>query len=175
MCASNGSPSVDETGTGYWPGCMRSTADRPVRDDVVRVKISRGRAFDETPPTYAVCVDPLAEPSRSLWSGTAAVVRLRTTAMVVSLGLDPFRWTCTGGRQPGCRIGSRSGWPHWAYATLNDAFTIRRRCRREDAIYGLGEKTGRHNRMGRTSPLWNTDVLDPYTTLEFTCRCRAPG
>ncbi len=31
-----------------------------VRDDVVRVKISRGGEFDET-PTYAVCVDPLAE------------------------------------------------------------------------------------------------------------------
>ena len=32
-----------------------------VRPDVVRIKISRGGVFDET-PTYAVCVDPLAEP-----------------------------------------------------------------------------------------------------------------
>ena len=50
---------------------------------------------------------------------------------------------------------------YWAYATLNDAFTVRRRCRPEDAIYGLGEKTGRHNRKGRDFTLWNTDVLDP--------------
>ena len=33
----------------------------PVRDDVVRMKISRGGVFDEA-PTFAVCVDPLAEP-----------------------------------------------------------------------------------------------------------------
>ena len=57
---------------------------------------------------------------------------------------------------------------YWAYATLNDAFTLRRRCRQEDAIYGLGEKSGRHNRKGRDFTLWNTDVLDPYTTKEFT-------
>ena len=32
-----------------------------VRDDVVRFKISRGGVFDDS-PTFAVCVDPLAEP-----------------------------------------------------------------------------------------------------------------
>ena len=56
----------------------------------------------------------------------------------------------------------------WTYATLNDAWTVRRRCRREDAIFGLGEKSGRHNRKGRDFTLWNTDVLNPYETLEFT-------
>ena len=50
---------------------------------------------------------------------------------------------------------------YWAYATLNDAFTIRRRCRREDAIFGLGEKSGRHNRKGRDFTMWNIDVLSP--------------
>ena len=50
---------------------------------------------------------------------------------------------------------------YWAYATLNDAFTVRRRCRKEDAIFGLGEKSGRHNRKGRDFTLWNTDVLSP--------------
>ena len=52
---------VDETERGCSPGCTASNCGRPVRDDVVRVKISRGGAFDEA-PTYAVCVDPLAEP-----------------------------------------------------------------------------------------------------------------
>ena len=62
---------------------------------------------------------------------------------------------------------------YWAYATLNDSFTIRRRCRQEDAIFGLGEKSGRHNRKGRDFTLWNTDVLSPYETVEFTAG-RAP-
>ena len=57
---------------------------------------------------------------------------------------------------------------YWAYATLNDSFTLRRRCRQEDAIFGLGEKSGRHNRKGRDFTLWNTDVLSPFETLEFT-------
>jgi alpha-glucosidase len=62
----------------------------------------------------------------------------------------------------------------WTYATLNDAWTVRRRCRREDAIFGLGEKSGRHNRKGRDFTLWNTDVLNPYAALEFTAG-KAPG
>lgn len=45
---------------------------------------------------------------------------------------------------------------------------IRRRCRREDAIFGLGEKSGSHNRRGRDFTLWNTDVLDPKASGEFT-------
>ena len=69
-----------------------------VDDDVVRVKISRGGAFDEL-PTFAVCVDPLNRP--------------------------------------------------------------------EDSIYGLGEKSGHHNRRGRDFTLWNTDILDPERTKEF--------
>ena len=32
-----------------------------VRDDLLRIKISRGGVFDES-PTFAVCVDPLASP-----------------------------------------------------------------------------------------------------------------
>ena len=26
---------------------------------------------------------------------------------------------------------------YWAYATLNDSWTLRRRCRQEDAVFGL--------------------------------------
>ena len=49
-----------------------------VRDDVVRVKISRGGVFDES-PTFAVCVDPLVggravrrSSAATAWSGCAA-------------------------------------------------------------------------------------------------------
>lgn len=139
-----------------------------VREDVVRVKISRGGRFDEQ-PTYAVCVDPLeGEVGFAVERGDGAV-RLRTEALVLSLHLDPFRLDVH--RPDGTPVVETAQDPqgrYWAYATLNDAFTVRRRCRHEDAIYGLGEKTGHHNRKGRDFTLWNTDVLSPDATGEFT-------
>jgi alpha-glucosidase len=145
-----------------------------VRDDVVRFKISRGGVFDES-PTFAVCVDPLSESVEFTVEREGDTVRLRTTAMVVSLGLDPFRldvYRADGSAVIETAPDADGG--YWTYATLNDAFTVRRRCRREDAIYGLGEKAGRHNRMGRDFTLWNTDVLSTDATREFTTG-RAPG
>jgi alpha-glucosidase len=139
-----------------------------VRDDVVRVKISRGGAFDES-PTFAVCVDPLSERVDFVVERDDDVVRLRSSALVVSLGLDPFRLDVH--RPDGSAVvetAQDEDGRHWAYATLNDAFTIRRRCRPDDAVYGLGEKTGSHNRKGRDFTLWNTDVLDPHATAGFT-------
>jgi alpha-glucosidase len=139
-----------------------------IRDDIVRVKISRGGAFDES-PTFAVCVDPLAESVDFRVERADGVVRLHTSAITVSLWLDPFRLDVhRADGSPVVETAQDIDGRHWAYATLNDAFTIRRRCRQEDAVYGLGEKSGRHNRKGRDFTLWNTDVLDPYTTKEFT-------
>src|SRR4051812_26364418 len=139
-----------------------------VRDDVVRIKISRGGAFDES-PTFAVCVEPLGERVAFTFERGEEVGRLRPAAMVVSLWTDPLRLDVH--RPDGTPVvetaADADGRP-WAYATLNDAFTLRRRCRQEDAIYGLGEKAGHHNRKGREFTLWNTDVLDPYATREFT-------
>jgi alpha-glucosidase len=51
---------------------------------------------------------------------------------------------------------------------LNDAFIVARKCLLEDSILGLGEKTGGMNRMGRSFTLWNTDVLSPNASGEFT-------
>ncbi|MBA2561017.1 MAG: DUF4968 domain-containing protein [Propionibacteriales bacterium] len=139
-----------------------------VRDDVARVKISRGGEFDEA-PTFALCVDPLSEPVEFAFESASGVVRLRTSALVVSLWLDPFRLDVH--RTDGTAVIETAKGPdgrYWAYATLNDAFVVRRRCRQEDAIFGLGEKAGRHNRKGRDFTLWNTDVLDPEATAEFT-------
>src|SRR3954470_806192 len=139
-----------------------------IRDDVVRFKVSRGGAFDET-PTFAVCADIDAErPAFEVERGDG-VVRLRTAALVVSLRLDPVRLDVH--RPDGSPVAETArdedGRP-WPYATLNDAFVVRRRCRPEDPIYGLGEKTGRHNRRRRDFTLWNTDVLDPHATAQFT-------
>src|SRR4051812_4990060 len=61
-----------------------------IREDVVRLKISRGGTFDES-PTFAVCADLDARrPSFEVERGDG-VVRLRTAALVVSLWLDQFR------------------------------------------------------------------------------------
>src|SRR4051794_29022017 len=60
-----------------------------VRDDVVRLKIGRGGVFDET-PTFAVCVDPLGAAVAFEIERGDGVVRLRTSALVVSLWLEPF-------------------------------------------------------------------------------------
>jgi alpha-glucosidase len=145
-----------------------------IRPDVVRFKISRGRVFDEL-PTFAVCVDPLSEPVEFDLQPRDGEARLITAKMTVTLGLDPFRLDVH--RSDGTVVvetAADADGSFWTYATLNDAWTVRRRCRREDAIFGLGEKSGRHNRKGRDFTLWNTDVLNPYETLEFTAG-KAPG
>lgn len=138
-----------------------------VRTDVVRIKISRGGTFDES-PTFAVCVDPLGEEVEFTAEYADDVVRLRTTDLVVSLWLDPFRLDVH--RSDGSAVIEtvQDDGRFWGYATLNDAFILRRKCTPEDAIYGLGEKSGRQNRRGRDFTLWNTDVLDPHATREFT-------
>ena len=61
-----------------------------IRDDVIRVKISRGGAFDES-PSFAVCVDPLSDDVAFTVESEDRVVRLRGSCLVVSLWLDPFR------------------------------------------------------------------------------------
>jgi len=143
-----------------------------LRDDVVRLKISRGGAFDES-PTYAVCADLPDPPGFTVERGDDAV-RLRTPALTVSIGLDPFRIDVH--RPDGSAIieTARDEDGFCAYSTLNDAFEIRRRCRPDDGFYGLGEKGGSHNRRGRDFTLWNTDVLSPEATAEFRAG-RDPG
>ena len=111
-----------------------------IRDDLVRFKISRARQFDES-PTFAVCVDPLETPVEFRVERDADRVRLITAAMVVSLWLHPFRLDVhrTDGSVVIETAADHDG-QYWAYATLNDAFTLRRRCRQEDAIFGLGRE-----------------------------------
>jgi alpha-glucosidase len=145
-----------------------------VSESVVRFKISRGGEFDES-PTFAVCVDPLAQPVEFQVVRDAERFRLITAAMVVSLWLEPFRLDVH--RSDGSAVietAADDQGRYWAYATLNDAFTVRRRCRHEDAIFGLGEKSGRHNRKGRDFVMYNVDVLNPWAAAEFTAG-KEPG
>jgi alpha-glucosidase len=139
-----------------------------VRDDVVRIKISRGGVFDEA-PTHAVCVDPLAEPVQFQFERDEERVRLTTSGLVVSLWLHPFRIDVhRPDGTPVVEAAADEQGRYWTYATLNDAFTIRRRCGGADRIFGLGEKSGRHDRKGRDFTLWNNDVLSEVGSLEFT-------
>ncbi|HEX8971834.1 glycoside hydrolase family 31 protein [Oryzihumus sp.] len=167
--------SVEETPRGLLAGLHREQLRvELVADDVVRVKISRGGVFDES-PTFAVCTDPLSRPVDFRVERDEDRVRVITSSMVVSLWLDPFRLDVH--RADGTPVVETAADEHgryWAYATLNDSFTLRRRCRQEDAVFGLGEKSGRHNRKGRDFTLWNTDVLNEHETAEFTAG-KEPG
>lgn len=139
-----------------------------IRDDIVRLKISRGGVFDEH-PTYAVAVDVMATPIPVFHIvETEASVVLRGVQLEVVIGRDPFSvrvCRADGSVVVDTAIG-HDGRP-WAYATLNDAFAFHRVCAREDAFLGLGEKTGRLNRKGRDFILWNNDVLSPQGEAEF--------
>lgn len=132
-----------------------------IRDDVIRLKISRNGHFDES-PTFAVCADPGSQAPEFSFEETDAFARVSTAAMSVTISKDPFRIeACRADGSmilSGCRDDNGRSWD---YATLNDEFVVRRRCHREDAFFGLGEKTGRFNRRGRGYTLWNTDVLSP--------------
>jgi alpha-glucosidase len=61
-----------------------------VRADVLRIKISRGKVFDD-PPTFAVCIDPLASPVDFRIEQDDERVQLITAACTTSLWLNPFR------------------------------------------------------------------------------------
>ena len=156
---------VTDTATGVEAGLHRERLRIDVvREDLVRITISRGGEFDET-PTYAVCRDPLAQVPDFRVVRDEDRVQVQTAACTVSLWLDPFRIDVH--RADGTSVvetAADAEGRYWAYATLNDAFTLRRRCRQEDAIFGLGEKSGRHNRKGRDFTMWNTDVLSPFAT-----------
>ena len=166
--------SVTGTGSGLLAELHREQLKIDiVSHDLVRIKISRGGVFDES-PTFAVCVDPLGSPVPFTIEHLADRTLLITESMTVTVWVDPFRIDVH--RADGTAVietAQDQQGRYWAYATLNDAFTIRRRCRREDAIFGLGEKSGRHNRKGRDFTMWNVDVLSPEETAEFT-RDRAP-
>ncbi|EWT00396.1 alpha-glucosidase [Intrasporangium oryzae NRRL B-24470] len=138
-----------------------------VRPDVVRLQMSRGGTFDEQ-PTYAVCVDPFERPVAWRAESDGEAWRIVTEAMTVTLWLDPFRIDVH--RADGSVVLETAADEHgryWTYATLNDAFTMRRRCGVGDAIFGLGEKGGHLDRKGRDFTMWNTDVLNPDGTAEF--------
>jgi alpha-glucosidase len=160
--------SVDRTGRGLLARLHgEQLRVEPVADDVVRIQLSRGGVFDEH-PTYAVCIDPFDRDVAWSVESDEHAWRLRTDGLVVTLWLDPFRVDVhrVDGSVVLETMADEQG-RHWTYATLNDAWTTRRRIGPGDAVYGLGEKGGSHNRRGRDFTMWNVDVLNEHATEEF--------
>jgi len=138
-----------------------------LREDLLRLRITRQGSFDED-PTHAVSADvsSLHAPFDLIESDDD--IRLRTNRMTVVVTRAPFQIDAY--RADGTTI-FKTAAIHGidcAYAYLNDQFVVARKCLLEDAILGLGEKTGGMNRMGQSYTLWNTDVLSPNASGEFT-------
>jgi alpha-glucosidase len=131
--------SVNQTATGILADLHHEQLSIDVvRADVLRIKISRGGVFDD-PPTFAVCLDPLASPADFRVEQDEQRVQLITAGCTASLWLDPFRIEVhRSDGSPVIETAQDDEGRYWAYATLNDSFTLRRRCRQEDAIFGLG-------------------------------------
>ncbi len=139
-----------------------------VSDEMVRFKMSRDGTFDEA-PSHAVCVDPLRKPVQFNIEHDHDKVQLDTAAIAVTLWLEPFRLDVHRlDGSPVVESAPDDDGGYATYAATPQGFVIRRRCGLDDAIYGLGEKTGRQNRRGRGFTLWNTDVLNEHSTAEFT-------
>jgi alpha-glucosidase len=144
-----------------------------LREDLLQLKISHAGRMEEN-PSHAVCADLRPMGAEFTLEETEASLRLQTAALLLEVGKSPFRMKIT--RADGSVIletGSDKDGTSLAYARLNDQFVSVRRCRQEDAIWGLGEKTGRMNRKGRNFTLWNTDVLNPNSAGEFASKYKA--
>ncbi len=138
-----------------------------IRDGIMRLKISRGGQFDES-PTFAVCADLEAEAPGFCIEQNDEQLSLKTAQITLTIGKNPFR--IDAHRADGSVLFETfqdEDGDFWPYATINGEWVVRRKCRVEDAFYGLGEKTGRFNRRGRDFTLWNADVLNPNSAGEF--------
>ena len=141
-----------------------------LQDDLLLLTISHG-GHREQNPSHAVCADIGAMKADFALEESDDEVRLTTSAMMLTICRNPFSLRAV--RSDGSVIfetASDDEGTSWAYARLNDHFVTMRRCRHEDAFFGLGEKTGRFNRKGRNFILWNTDVLNPNATGEFVAK-----
>jgi len=131
-----------------------------IRADLLRLKISRSGQFDET-PTFAAAFGMPAPVAFEVHENADVITletsRLKLVIWRAAFGLAAYRTDGSAVFEDASGPDGRS----IGYVHLNDSFVLTRRIARHDAIYGLGEKTGRFNRRGRNFILWNTDVLQP--------------
>ncbi|HYP97162.1 MAG TPA: TIM-barrel domain-containing protein [Polyangiaceae bacterium] len=131
-----------------------------IRADLLRLKISRGGKFDEAPTFAAAFRMPVSVPFQVRESEEVITLVTASLELVIwraAFGLAAYRTDGSAVFEDAAALDGRSH----GYVHLNDSFILTRRIARHDAIYGLGEKTGRFDRRGRNFILWNTDVLQP--------------
>ena len=131
--------------------------------DLIRIKVSKNGQFDEK-PSHALESDPVVGKEKFKVSSDGGVTTLTTKSVEFRINHEPFSMVMNR-RADGSRV-FESG--SIAYATDGESFAVTRKIGEADPIYGLGEKTGRFNRRGRDFTLWNTDVLNPTASGEFT-------
>src|SRR5258706_2899244 len=113
-----------------------------VRPDLLRLKISQAGHFDESPTFAASFHMPAPSAFRAIDGPDAITLETDSLRLVIHkkpFGLDAYR-------DDGSVVfeddrddeGESCGYLH-----LNDAFIVSRRIAAHDAIYGLGQKTGR--------------------------------
>ena len=128
-----------------------------LRPDVLRLKISQAGGFDES-PTFAACwkqgpvVSFQLHETQEAWELTTECLRLRIAKNPFSL--DAYR---PDGSAIFETYHDADGTP-LAFSYCNDQFLIRRRCGPGDCFYGLGEKSGSMNHLGRDLIQYNLDI-----------------
>ena len=163
---------VSKTKSGLTAELLGSGASEQLRIDVVaadvlRIKISKGGAFDEH-PSFAVANEPKLGKQKFKLASAGSATTLTTTQLVVTLTHEPFAIDVHRGDGSVVFESVRDDKGAWSYASDGEGFMIRRKVGEKDPIYGLGEKTGSFNRRGRDFTMWNTDVLNPTASGEFT-------
>lgn len=142
-----------------------------IRVDLIRIKVAIAGEFDESPTFASVFTLPdpvpfeLREDAKSVTLVTAGlyvVVRKR------DLHMNAYRADGSPIFESARHADGRSE----GFLFLNDEFVISRRRNREDAIFGLGQKTGPLDRSGQRYLLWNLDILAPHPGLAPRRRAR---
>jgi len=143
---------------------------------ILRVSISRAGRFDPA-PSVSVCRSfDVDAPVAFALEQDGEQIRLSTETLRVTATRQPFALRAE--RADGSLLFETALDPKTgesrAYGERNNRFVLHRNHRMEDAFYGLGEKSGSFNRIGRDFTLWNTDVMNGGATEEFT-RDRPPA
>ncbi|MEA2012539.1 MAG: glycoside hydrolase family 31 protein [Verrucomicrobiota bacterium] len=137
-----------------------------IKDNILRIKISQNRIFDEN-PTWATDFKLPSNPKFTVNDSENSIV-LSTDKIELSISKDNFSMNCI--RNDGTNVFSTctdTEGKSIAYGYLNNKFIITRKYVYKDNIYGLGEKTGQIDKSGENYVMWNTDILAPDTHHHF--------
>jgi alpha-glucosidase len=154
-----GRPLREERGASLSVGAERFRVE-VLRPDLLRLSFSRAGRFDQRPTSASAFAMPAPVPFEV--RETAGSFELETEALCLFVEKSEFYLRAE--RSDGTSIfesARDARGRSLAYVVLNDDFALARKRGADDAVFGLGQKTGRSNRSGRRFLLWNVDVLAP--------------